>query len=149
MILVSKRRSEVCILRWLQRAGKRLGAIALLAMLVRAIVPAGYMVAAANTSGERYLTITFCEAHTSAPRVLDLKSGRFVDPSQAPAKQSKHTDHVPCVCATVMNMAPPVEGAEPAIYPVSYLAVGTVLPVVRPGEGIAAPPPPSTGPPSR
>jgi hypothetical protein len=131
----------------MQSMGRRLGAIALLAMLVRAIVPAGYMLATAETAHGRYLTVTVCEAHDSATQMLDLKTGRLVDPSSVPAKHSDKVEHAPCVFAMAAPMAPPAV----SIQPVTFVTVETAAPVrprdVRPGEGIAAPPPPSTGPP--
>lgn len=127
--------------------GRRLGAIALLAMLVRAIVPAGYMLATAETAHGRYLTVTICEARDNATQVLDLKTGRLVDPSSVPAKHPDKVEHAPCVFAMAAPMAPPAASIQPA----TFVRVETVAPArprdVRPGEGIAAPPPPSTGPP--
>jgi hypothetical protein len=69
----------------MQHMGRRLGAIALLAMLVRAIVPAGYMLATAETAHGRYLTITICDSHAGATQVLDLTTGKLVDPSAGEA----------------------------------------------------------------
>jgi hypothetical protein len=127
--------------------GGRLGAIALLAMLVRAVVPGGYMLATAETSHGRYLTVTLCEGHGDAAQVLDLKTGRLVDPSSVPAKHPEKTEHAPCVFAMAAPMAPPTAIVLPAVF-VTVEAGSVSHPRnVRPGEGIAAPPPPSTGPP--
>jgi hypothetical protein len=131
----------------MQQMGRRLGAIALLAMLVRAIVPAGYMLATAETAHGRYLTITICDSHAGATQVLDLTTGKLVDPSGAPAKHPDKVEHAPCVFAIAAPMAPPAVNIEPA----TFVTVQSIAPErprdVRPGEGIAAPPPPSTGPP--
>jgi hypothetical protein len=131
----------------MQRMGRRLGAIALLAMLVRAIVPAGYMLATAETAHGRYLTVTVCEAHGNAAQVLDLKTGRLVDPSSVPTKHPEKVEHAPCVFAMAAPIAPPVVSDEPFVFARAYIAPRAPPRDIRPGEGIAAPPPPSTGPP--
>jgi hypothetical protein len=128
----------------MQRMGARLGAIALLAMLVRAIVPAGYMLAQADSG--RFLTVEMCEGH--AAKVISLDTGKPVDPSQLPGKADDKSKSAPCVFASTGSVATPVAIAEP----VEFLATqnvefGASL-SIRPGRGIAAPPPPSTGPPS-
>ena len=138
---------EAGILTWMHRAGRRLGAIALLAMLVRAIVPAGYMLATAETAQGRYLTITVCEAHGAPAQVLDLKTGRLVDPSRVPLGPTERTEHAPCVFAAAAPLAPPVGSVEPIVFALSFAAPIAPPCDVRPGEGIPAPPPPSTGPP--
>lgn len=129
--------------------GVRLGAIALLAMLVRAIVPAGYMLAQADTGQGRFLTVEMCEGH--AARVIDLDTGKQVDPSKlpgkAPGKADDKSKHAPCVFASIASVATPVAVAEPVEF-VATQDVGFIVDrSIRPGRGIAAPPPPSTGPP--
>ena len=92
--------------------GKRLGALARLAMAVRAIVPAGYMLATAETVDGRYLTVTLCDAHGDSQRVLDVKAGKYVDPSQVPANHSNKVEHAPCVFAMAAPAAPPAASIE-------------------------------------
>ena len=126
--------------------GAKLGAIALLAMLVRAIVPAGYMLAQADTGQGRYLTVEMCEGH--AAKVIDLDTGKQVDPSKLPGKADDKSKNAPCVFASTASVATPVSVAEPVEFLLAHtVAFGADL-AVRPGRGIAAPPPPSTGPPS-
>lgn len=131
--------------------GRSLGAIALLAMLVRAIVPQGYMIAAAGEGGARYLTVRLCEAHGYAQRVIDLKDGRMLDPGEKPAtgKMGEPVHHAPCVFAAAAPLAPPLASAEPVAFLISHEIVLSAPRDVRPGEGIPAPPPFSTGPPTR
>jgi hypothetical protein len=126
--------------------GARLGAIALLAMLVRAVVPAGYMLAQADTGQGRYLTVEMCEGH--AAQVVDLDTGKQVDPSKLPGKADNADNNTPCVFASAAPLAPPLAAIEPVEFPVSYDVSFAVVRDLRPGRGIAAPPPPSTGPPS-
>ena len=126
--------------------GARLGAIALLAMLVRAVLPAGYMLAQADTAQGRYLTVEMCEGH--AAKVIDLDTGEQVDPSDIPGKAGGDAKGAPCVFASVTPVATPVAAAE-LIEFVASQDIGFVVDRdVRPGRGIAAPPPPSTGPPA-
>lgn len=127
--------------------GGRLGAIALLAMLVRAVMPAGYMIAEADTAHGRYLTVQMCEGHLEARQVIDLDTGKQVDVSKLPGK-AKDIKSAPCVFASVAPLAAPVVSAEPVEFVTSYDVDFGIARDVRPGRGIPAPPPPSTGPPS-
>lgn len=126
-----------------------LGAIALLTMLVRAIVPAGYMLAEAETVSGRYVTIQMCTEHTQSTRVLDVKSGRMLDPDEAPKtdKSDKSSNNTPCVFAAIAPLAPPVADVST----VEFVTVSNVefaqVRDVAPGRGLPAPPPPATGPP--
>lgn len=129
----------------IKRMGWRLGAFALMALLVRAIMPAGYMLAEAETASGRYLTLELCDAHDGKPKLVDLDTGEIID---APEDGKSSAPQSPCVCGAFASMAPPVSGAEP----VEFTTVGEVdfneIRDLMPGRGIAAPPPPSTGPPS-
>ena len=126
--------------------GARLGAIALLAMLLRAVVPAGYMLAQADTGQGRFLTVEMCEGH--AAKVIDLDTGKQIDPSKLPGKADDKSKHAPCVFAATASVATPVAIAEPVEFIATQDVDFGVDLNVRPGRGIAAPPPPSTGPPA-
>jgi len=130
--------------------GARLGAIALIAMLVRAVVPAGYMLAQAETEGGRYLTVTMCRDHGGGIQVIDLDTGKPVDFSKLPGKAPDKPDakHTPCVFAASAHVAPPLAVAEPVEFVTHYDTDYAADHHVAPGRGIPAPPPPSTGPPS-
>jgi hypothetical protein len=132
----------------MHRMGARLGAIALLAMLVRAMVPAGYMLAHADSGGGRYLTVTMCIDHGGATQVIDLDTGKPVDPSKLPGKGKGEGKQAPCVFAAAGHVAPPVVFEQPVEFVTHYDVEFGVVRDVRPGRGIAAPPPPATGPPS-
>ena len=134
------------MISWMQRKGWRFGAIALLALLVRAFVPAGFMLAEADTGSGRYLTLELCDAHGGVPKVVDLDTGKIMD---APVKGQTSDKQPPCVfCASVVAMA----SSEPVVELVKFVAAQDVdfieIRDLIPGRGIAAPPPPSTGPPS-
>jgi hypothetical protein len=139
---------ETDILTWMKLAGRQLGAIALLAMLVRALVPAGYMLAEADTPNGRYLVVQMCESHAAAPQVFDLDTGQLVEASNLPAKPGGKSDNSACVFALSASMASPPAAVEPVVFRTAFAADLVVAPVVFPGRGIAAPPPPSTGPPA-
>lgn len=133
----------------MKRMGRRLGAVALLAMLVRAIVPSGFMLATAETPEGRFLTIEMCEGHGLAPRVVDLDTGKLIDPAKAPkAPAEGKVKAPPCVFAASAHVATPTPVAELVAFPVEHGVAFDASRDVRPGEGIPAPPPPSTGPPS-
>lgn len=134
----------------MRRLGKQLGALALLALLVRAIVPAGYMVAGAETPSGRYLTITFCGERHTPPRVIDLDTGAVVDAGKLPAGPANGTPsgHQPCVFAATAHFATPSATTEAVLFTTAHAATFVPALAVYIGQGIAAPPPPSTGPPS-
>lgn len=134
------------MLTWMNRMGRRLGAIALLALVVRAIVPAGYMLAHADTGSGRYLTLRLCDAHSEAIQIIDLDTGKRVDAANLPGKTEQK--HAPCVTAAAVAMAQPETAAEPFAFRTSRDVDFAVVRDLRPGRGIPAPPPPSTGPPS-
>ncbi len=136
------------MLTWMRHAGRRLGAIALLAMLVRAIIPAGYMLAEADTGSGRYLTVEMCDGHDSKAQVIDLDTGKLVDLSKLPKSAKTDNNSAPCVFAGATAIESPVAVAEPVEFRISHEIDFAVVRDLRPGRGIAAPPPPSTGPPS-
>lgn len=133
----------------MHHVGARLGAIALIAMFMRALVPAGYMLAEAETASGRYLTVDFCEGHGAAKRVLDTQTRKLLDPSEIPAEHHDgKTQDTTCVFAVAAPLAPPLASAEPVRFVVVRDAEFSVVRDLRPGCGIPAPPPPATGPPS-
>jgi len=137
------------VLIWMRRMGRRLGAIALLAMLVRAIIPAGYMLAEADTGSGRYLTVEMCDKHHGQQaQVIDLDTGKVVDPATLPKNAKSESKSSPCVFASAAATAPPLAAAEPVEFRVAHQIDFAFVRDLRPGRGIAAPPPPSTGPPS-
>ena len=138
------------MLAWMRHMGRQLGAIALLALLVRAILPAGYMVASADTPSGRVLVIELCSGDGSRTQVFNLDTGEQVD-LDGPSRSDppKHTPgEAPCVFAATAHFAAPAQPITPAIVRTTSDVSVPVVPDLRPGRGIAAPPPPSTGPPA-
>jgi hypothetical protein len=126
-----------------------LTAFALMAMVVRALVPAGYMFA--PTQDHRFITVTLCSGHGPTELVMDLTTGAVVDPgstnqNDAPSKNAPSAD-APCVFAVAAALSAP---EQPASLPVVFRLASADLPrasAITPGRGLAAPPPWSTGPP--
>lgn len=126
-----------------------LTAFALLAMAVRALVPAGYMFA--PTQDHRFIAVTLCSGHGPAEVVMDLTTGAVVDPAStnqndAPSKNAPSAD-APCVFAAAASLSAP---EQPASLPAIFRLASVDLPsasAIAPGRGLAAPPPWSTGPP--
>jgi len=142
---------EASILNWMRHTGRQLGAIALLALLVRAILPAGYMVASAETPSGRFLVIELCSNDGSVTQALNLDTGERIG-LNGPSKsgQPKHKPgEAPCVFATTAHFATPVQPTVSAPVQTTNEAGLAFVADLRPGRGIAAPPPPSTGPPTR
>ncbi len=120
----------------------------LIAIAVRALVPAGYMLGPAQEPG-RFLTVTLCSMYGAVETVLDQKTGEYLPAGQtAPAddQQQSHSD-TPCVFATAAPLAVPEQAPVPAqLFAIEATPVLAALDVA-PGRGLAAPPPWSTGPP--
>lgn len=138
------------ILRSMRNMGRRLGAIALLAIFVRAIVPGGYMLAAADTPDGRFVVLQICDAHGQAASALNLDTGELVDVADVPLKKSSdgQQDHQPCAFAAATAINVPDTAAVSTVFVAASKADLPSVTYIQPGRGIPAPPPPSTGPPS-
>lgn len=118
--------------------------LAALALYLRVLIPTGYMVAAPQAGGLPALVI--CTGH--GPLVIDQggqPAGKG-DPS-APGRDGASSH--PCTFAGGLAALSPPLAAGLAL-PIAF-AVPVLLRVLRdqqPGRGLAAPPPPTTGPPS-
>ena len=133
------------MLTWMNRMARRLGAIALLALVVRAIVPAGYMLAPAR-QGE-LLAITLCSGHGPVEALIDLNTGALVEHQKKAPEKSAASD-APCVFAAVPALAAPEAPFTLAVRFIAISAAPSRLAEVAPGRGLAAPPPWATGPPA-
>ncbi len=134
------------MLTWMRSMGRRLGAIALLAVLVRAILPEGFMLSHADTGSGRYLTVKMCDGHNAPPQVIDLDTGKRIDASKLAGRQDQKP--ASCVFAATAALATPEAAAEPIVFQATHDVDFALVRDLRPGRGIPAPPPPSTGPPS-
>lgn len=132
----------------MRQMGRRLGAIALLALFMRALIPAGYMLAEADTGNGRFVTLQACDGHGGVATLLNLDTGEQIPLDDLPKKPKDDGAKTPCV----FSAAPAILAPMALVQPVEFLAdagiVFTPAQDVRPGLGLPAPPPPSTGPPS-
>lgn len=124
-----------------------LSAVALMAMIVRGLIPSGYMLAAAETPGD-FVRIVIChgDGTDASPVLLDLNSGKIVNPDEAPA-QSDDGKNQSCPYAMSAHFAAPTpvgKLAAPVQAPAAFLSD---FDYIAPGRGLAAPPPPARGPP--
>ncbi len=119
---------------------------ALLAMTLRALVPAGFMLAHADGANGRYLTIELCEGHEGPRQLANLDTGEIVSADDLLPSDGGQDEQAPCVFGGAPALEPPVLAAALVVV-VTKTGAPEVRAHVRPGRGIAAPPPPSTGPP--
>jgi hypothetical protein len=111
--------------------------LALLALLMQGLTPPGFMVA---REGGR-ATIAICTGHGAAYSIVDLTGH--------PAKQAPSKPDAPCAFAGHgVVAAPPIAAllASPIALPSAPPALARFD--LAPGRGLAAPPPPSQGPPT-
>jgi len=134
------------LLMWMKRMGKGLGALALLALLVRAVLPAGYMFAAVDTAGGRYVTLQVCDGQAGPHTLLNLDTGEEISADALPKKPLSPGS--PCVFSMAVGLAGPRAVFEPVVFRPETAVVFAEQTGVRPGRGMPAPPPPATGPPS-
>jgi hypothetical protein len=130
---------------WIRKHGQAFAALALLAMIVRAILPAGYMLAPAR-QGE-LLAITLCSGHGPVEALIDLNTGALVEHQKKAPEKSAASD-APCVFAAVPALAAPEAPFTLAVRFIAISAAPSRLAEVAPGRGLAAPPPWATGPPA-
>ena len=121
-----------------------IAALAFIAIAMRAVVPAGYMVGLAEQG--QLVSIELCSGHAAT---LDLESGRLVEPGQTPDDKqhgSDRTSDAPCVFAAVAHLSAP-EAQPEAQAPLLVAAQDYQALAIVPSRGLAAPPPWATGPP--
>jgi hypothetical protein len=128
-----------------QAAARLLLALALCAAIIRGGIPPGYMFAEAETPSGRYMVMSICEGHETRARIIDLATGEEVETPTGDESATGATDT--CVFSWLSQLSTPPE----------TVSLGPVAPVSRtsqplpgcpvPGRGLAAPPPPATGPP--
>jgi len=138
----------VTIRRISNRAPARIGVLlAALALLVRLIVPAGFM-PAASASGTPTLVICTGQGQMAMPMPTGMHMAGM-EHGKAPADHDGDMASHGCFLAAVggaIDIAAPlasiplpfIVAAEPVVHAF----------VARPGLGLAAPPPPKTGPPA-
>lgn len=115
-------------------------AVALLALFLQLLFPAGFMAAAPGQA--HGLPIVICTAQGQTTVEWDLGAGHK---PKAPAKSM-----APCAFAGHATASAPPLPIAVAASPEAWIAAAAALPeTVAPGRGLAAPPPPAIGPPIR
>ena len=120
-------------------------ALTVLALAVRFAIPAGTMLEQPAQAGG-LPTLIVC----SSAGMIAIKADGYASPGKtAPAKHDNGKSGEPCVFAAVaVNVPPPAPAVLDLPAPVATPAPFRAAAQQRPGEGLAAPPPPATGPPS-
>lgn len=118
--------------------------LAFLAVAVRAIVPAGYML---GSDDGRFVSVMLCGSTGWVEALVDRDTGAILDPEEQPAPKQTH-DNAPCVFAMAAPLAAPESAPHVATAHHTQIVAEAFLRDARPGLGLAAPPPWSTGPPS-
>ena len=127
----------------------------LLALVVRAVIPAGFMLAPPGQGVAGPIPIVLCteggtiEALLAADGSIVEDGAAADDPAGDPGHSDDGVDHAACVFAQGATATAP--DGFPASEAVSAAAIdapagGIALDLV-PGRGLAAPPPPATAPP--
>lgn len=129
--------------------GQLLVMLALIAVATRALVPQGYMFAAARDG--HLLEVTICTGTLAESGAIDLRTGEIVKSPRSPEKPShdpKQGAGSPCVFASAAPLTAPLVGPAWRIdAPRRFVVLGSGAEraVIL---GLIAPPPPPTGPPS-
>lgn len=124
-----------------------LGALALVAMVVRGLIPSGYMLAAPEQPGQ-FVNIVICHGDGTgySPAVLDLQTGKYVDPDEQSGKSDPGKNST-CPYAMTAHFALPDLGGDLSKPVQTEIPYRRSFAAIVPGRGLAAPPPPARGPP--
>lgn len=114
-------------------------ALAFIAIALRAVTPAGFMLAPAGGQ----MTVVLCTAQ--GPELITLDLG-----DHKPGKDGPKHDkgEAPCVFAAAAHLVSPERAPIAAPLGLAYLVAPLWARHAQPGRGLAAPPPWSTGPPA-
>jgi len=119
--------------------------LAVLALAMKVMIPSGFMAAPTQTGG---ITLVICTGH--GPLKIESEGARQGGAGKrAPADKPGHD--APCVFAGHGAAAPapePVPTEVARLAPAPSSAAPAPARDLTPGRGLAAPPPPSRGPPS-
>jgi len=122
-----------------------LAGIALLAMVLRALIPAGYM--PSGGEGGNFLTLTLCTAHGMVDVLVDPATGAVVDAGANGQDTGDTGKDAPCVFAGMVAFAAPL--APPSLLPPpSFHAAAPVEAGHIAHKALDSESPWSTGPPS-
>lgn len=117
--------------------------------LLRGVVPAGFMLASANTPDGRFFVLELCDAHQQPSEAINLDTGEKValadlEKQKLPSKSSLHS---PCVFAATAFFP---GASTPEITPRLKVELASsplhIAAGIKPAR--ASQPPPATGPPA-
>jgi hypothetical protein len=121
--------------------------LAALALFVRLLFPTGFMLSPDRAS---LPTIVICTGQGAMTVTLDA-SGHKVEAGQGGGdhRSDGKTSHPCTFAAATVSAVAPVLVAVLIPQRLAQMAIAPLLTTQRPGLGLAAPPPPTTGPPAR
>lgn len=147
---------SVAVLRSGSTFPVRLAMIAgLLALLVRAVIPAGFMLAPPGQGAAGPIPIVLC-TESGTIQALLAADGSIVedgaaadDPAGDPGHSDTGVDHAACVFAQGTTTTAPegIPACEAVCVATTDAPVSAIALDLVPGRGLAAPPPPATAPP--
>jgi hypothetical protein len=122
-------------------------ALALLAIVMRGVIPTGYMIKAPESEGA-FIEIELCHGDGSPASKLRIDLGSTENEDDgAPTGEPGDASKAPCAFAAITSFIPEANFA--AFTPPPVVDAQRRVPVsLRPGRGLASPPPPATGPPT-
>lgn len=132
------------------RLAQMLAVLALLAMVVRGLLPQGVMLSPQQDGGP--ISVQLCSNSGVLNLLFDPVTGAFL-PDDARGghgsgkSEKSSSDAAPCVFAAIAHLAAPVLPLMLAATPLRIVAASFETAFIAPGLGLAAPPPFSTGPP--
>ena len=127
-----------------------LAAFALLAMAFRALLPAGYMLAPSPDGG--VTAVAFCIEHHAIEPVFDAGGGKSNIDERDDVGQPEDKPHhaaAPCVFSAIAAVQTPDHDLSVPIGLIKDRSVEPARVHFADVQGLAAPPPWATGPPSR
>jgi hypothetical protein len=129
----------------------RLGLAALLlALAMRLLVPTGFMWEAGTSGGAQLVPCSGMAPSSGDPSMHGMHHMAMAGPSHEKGSESGDNSSRECAFA---GLGGPLDLANPFVAPATLPLAAVALPVfvaqtLTPGRGLAAPPPPSRGPPA-
>lgn len=118
--------------------------LAILAILMKIVLAPGTMLAATPSGG---LMVTLCTSDGMVSGWVDADGTLHRAAPDDQHNDDQHSDDAPCAFSalTAAALTPDI---APTLFQPAHASSPVALFVVRPGAGLAAPPPPATGPPA-
>lgn len=124
-----------------------LGTFALIAFIVRGLVPAGYMLETSAEPGQ-FVKVAICHGDGGTGTLtLDLKTGKYVDTDDLPGQSDPDQKASSCPYAMTAFFSLPAVAVTLNKPVYDAYAPALEIALVAPGQGLAAPPPPPRAPP--